>query len=97
MQTDRSAVTYCGRAKLLNLLDGKFGVFFVSRPTGSLELHFCDRFPKGHWVQIEDTPRVFVDTRTFRKIRPESSIDFDFNSQEFIIRKSDVVSSDARR
>ena len=88
--TVRSQVTYCGRAKLLSLIDGKFGVFFVSRSQGSLEIHFCDDMPRGHWVQLESTPRVFVDTTTFRRLKLENSIDFDFDTQEFIIRKADV-------
>jgi hypothetical protein len=84
--SNRTAVTYCARAKLLTLLGEGFGVFFKSHPLGSLELHFHDEMPVGNWVQLEKTPRVYVDHLTFRKIRPEDSIDFSFDTQEFIIK-----------
>lgn len=88
MSIGRSPVTYCARAKLLSLLDGKFGVFFKSHPLGSLEIHFLEHMLQGGWVLLETTPAVYVDEITFHQIGDEAAIDFDFQSQEFIIKKS---------
>lgn len=92
IRSKRSAVTLCARAKLLTLLDQKFGAFFSGSNHGSLELNFFDSLPSGNWLQLENTPRVFVDYTTFNKIESESSIDFDFSTQEFVIlRKENVI------
>ena len=91
MSSNRSSVTYCGRAKLLSLIAEKFGVFFVSQPHGSLEMHIKSDMQSGEWVQLETVPRVYVDSLTFQKIQLENAIDFDFNTHEFIIRQEAVA------
>lgn len=83
-QVNRSLVTYCGRAKLLSLIANRFGAFFVSDPEGSLEIHIFDDMQTGEWVQLETVPRVYVDLTTFKRAQ---SIDFDFDTYEFVIEK----------
>jgi hypothetical protein len=56
---------------------------------------FLSEMPQGDWVLVEKTPRVFVDYKTFRLLEAESSIDFDFQSQEFIVRRERVISTNA--
>ncbi len=86
MNIPRSAVTYCARTKLLTLVGKKFGVLFKTHPLGSLEIHFLENAIQGGWVLLETIPAIYVDLKLFEKLG-DSSIDFDFQAQEFIIRK----------
>lgn len=88
MVSNRTPVTYCARAKLLSLLgDEKRVVIFKTPPLGSLEIHFLDDTPKGEWVFLTMYPRVYADAATYKRIGFESAIDFDFDTQEFIIKR----------
>jgi hypothetical protein len=88
MASNRRAVTYCARAKLLSLLGGeKRAVIFKTPPLGSLEILFLDDAPKGDWVFLEMYPRIYADAATYKRLGTESSIDFDFDTQEFIIKR----------
>jgi len=52
-----------------------------------LDILFLEDNPSGEWVLLEMYPRIYADVTTFKRIKSESAIDFDFNTQEFIIRK----------
>jgi len=90
MSSNRTSVTYCARAKLLSLLNGgeKQSVIFKSHPLGSLDILFLEDSPKGEWVLLEMYPRIYADLVTYKRLQIESAIDFDFQSQEFIIKRT---------
>jgi hypothetical protein len=79
-------LTYCARAKLLNLFKGSraIAIRLVSPPQGPLGVEFAFSSDGKHDIMISISPPVITDRNTLRLLK-DHSIDFDYQTSDFII------------
>ena len=91
-------LTYCARAKfnrLIAVTPGCLAIALTAGQHGGFEIEFLFSSGSKSDIMISNSPRVFTDIPTLQLMK-EASVDFDYDSGEFIITKdSNVVPATA--
>lgn len=87
-------ITYCARAKFNRLIESTPGCvamsFTAAKPWGGFEFDFLFTLTSKSDIMISNSPKVFTDLQTLQLLKA-SSIDFDYDSGNFIITKDSNV------
>ena len=86
-------ITYCARAKFNRLIESTqdcCGIALTVGKGGGFEIEFLFTEARVSDIMISNSPKVFTDIPTLRLMK-EASVDFDYDSGEFIITKDSNV------
>lgn len=85
-------VTYCAQAKLLNLMENgeANAVRLTALEWGSISIEMMFTPPKNNDIMLSVTPKIYTDLFTLSQLS-RASVDFDYPSAEFIIKREKHV------
>jgi hypothetical protein len=86
-------LTYCALAKFKHLIEstpGCVAVALTAGKGGGFEIEFLFSSGSKSDIMISNSPRVFTDVPTLQLMK-EDSVDFSYDSGEFIITKDSNV------
>jgi hypothetical protein len=87
-------ITYCARAKFNRLIESTPGCCAIAlkadRLWGGFEIEFLFTDVSISDIMISNSPKVFTDIPTLQLMK-EASVDFNYDSGEFIITKDSNV------
>jgi hypothetical protein len=86
-------ITYCARAKFNRLIESTPGCLAIALTASKgygFEIEFLFSSGSISDIMISNSPPVFTDIPTLRLMK-EASVDFDYDSGEFIITKDSNV------
>lgn len=82
-------LTFCARAKFNRLIEnspGCIAMTLTTRPAGGFDIGYLFARDSRYDIIISNSPYVMTDLYTLGRLK-QDSIDFDYNTQEFVITK----------